>query len=195
MRPNRCAAGCGQHQHVHRRDFLATSASLASASLLGGSLLDGGPAWADKMEPQGPAAKCVPVVRACFVRRKGDYGMRWPGAVYDGEAARKKYTDQISAEAKKLNLKLELRPEPVYSAGEADQWIAESQAAKPDGLLVVLLDRQEHAWPTANKAIDTKIPTVIFSPVGSSRPTRPGRRRSPAASSARPTTSTRSATA
>jgi len=168
MRSNRCAAGCGQHQQVHRRDFLATSASLASASLLGGWLLDGGPAWADKIEPQGPGAKCVPVVRACFVRRKGDYGMRWPGAVYDGEAARKKYTDQLSAEAKKLNLKLELRPEPIYSAEEADQWIAESQATKPDGLLVVLLDRQQHAWPTANKAIDTAIPTVVFSPVGSS---------------------------
>jgi hypothetical protein len=30
----------------------------------------------------------------------------------------------------------------------------------------VLLDRQEHAWPTATKAADTKIPTVVFAPLG-----------------------------
>ncbi len=116
----------------------------------------------------GPGARCVPTVRACFVRRKGDYGMRWPGAVYDGAAALKKYTEELGAAAKELNLKLDLRPEPLYSQAEGDAWIAEAAEAKPDGLLVVVLDRQEHAWPTASKAIDTKLPTVVFSPVGTS---------------------------
>jgi hypothetical protein len=135
---------------------------------MGGWFSASGSAWADKIQQRGPAAKYVPTLKVCFVRRKGDYGMRWPGAVYDGESARKKYADQISATAKQLNFKLELRDTPIHSGEEADQWIAEAMAAKPDGLLVVLLDRQEHAWPTANKAIDTKIPTVVFSPVGSS---------------------------
>jgi len=94
--------------------------------------------------------------------------MRWPGAIYDGEAARKNYTKLITATAKELNMSLDLRPQPIYSTQEADAWIAKAAAAKPDGLLVVLLDRQQHAWPTANKAIATKIPTVVFSPVGSS---------------------------
>ena len=94
--------------------------------------------------------------------------MAWPGAVYDGEAARKKYAEQIVATAKELNLKLDLRAEPIYSQQEGDAWVAEAAEAKPDGLLVVLLDRQQHAWPTASKAIDTKIPTVIFSPIGTS---------------------------
>jgi hypothetical protein len=110
----------------------------------------------------------VPSVRACFVRRKGDYGMRWPGAIYDGEAALKQYSGQIAAAAKELNVKLDLRPAPLFTPEEADAWLAEATTAKPDGLLVVLLDRQEHAWPTAVKAVDTKIPTVVFSPVGSS---------------------------
>lgn len=136
--------------------------------MLGNWLLQGTPAWAEKIEPQGPAAQCAPKLKVCFVRRKGDYGMRWPGAVYDGESARKQYVDQISATAKKLGLNLDLQPEPIYNPEEADRWIAEATAATPDGLLVVLLDRQEHAWPTAEKAIDTKIPTVIFSPIGSS---------------------------
>jgi hypothetical protein len=110
----------------------------------------------------------VPTVKGCFVRRKGDYGMRWPGQIYDGEAARKRYARQLAETARQLNLKLDLQDKPVHSNKEADAWVAEAAAAKPDGLLVVLLDRQRHAWPTAYRAIDTKIPTVVFSPVGSS---------------------------
>jgi len=168
MRINRCAAKCDHCHGVSRREFVATaSASLVSASVLGG-WLSGRPALGGAIKPQGPAANCVPAVKCCFVRRKGDYGMRWPGQIYDGEAARKKYTEQITATAKDLNLKLDLRPEPIYSMQEAEAWVAEATAAKPDGLLVVLLDRQQHAWPTAYKAVDSKIPTVVFSPVGSS---------------------------
>ena len=178
MRESRCPVRCGCHG-LNRREFLA-STSAVSVSLLGGGFAAAQSAVGRKLERKGPAAKCVPTVKACFVRRKGDYGMRWPGAVYDGEAARKKYTGQITAAAKQLGLKLELRPAPIYSRQEADAWVAEAAKAPPDGLLVVLLDRQQHAWPTANKAIDTKIPTVVFSPVGSSfttntaRPSRKG---------------------
>ena len=116
--------------------------------------------------PTGPASKYVPKVHAAFVRRKGDYGILWPGAVYDGEAARRDYTQQILAAEKELGLKLTLRPEPIYSLEEAESWLSEAKADKPDGLLVALLDRQEHAWPTAGKAVDTTIPTVVFAPVG-----------------------------
>jgi hypothetical protein len=169
MRANRCAAGCQGCHGVSRREFVAAaSATFASASLLGGWLSGGRTAWADPIKQQGPAATCVPAVKACFVRRKGDYGMRWPGKVYDGEAARRKYTDQITTAAKELGLKLDLAPAPLYTAAEADAWLAQAAQQKPDGLLVVLLDRQEHAWPTAGRAIDTKIPTVVFSPIGSS---------------------------
>lgn len=166
MRINRCAAGCGHCHGVSRRDFLgATSASLVTASLWGAW-----PAAAEgvfpKIRQHGPAGTCVPTVKACFVRRQGDYGMRWPGAIYDGEAARKKYTGMLLETAAQLKIKLDLRPEPIYNPAEADQWLAEGKAKKADGLLVVLLDRQEHAWPTADKAIDTKIPTVVFAPVG-----------------------------
>jgi hypothetical protein len=110
----------------------------------------------------------VPTVKAAFVRRKGDYGIRWPGAVYDGQAARGKYTVQLTRAAEELGVKLDFRAEPIYSAAEADNWLAEAKSANVDGLMLLLLDRQEHAWPTAAKAVDTGIPTVIFSPVGTS---------------------------
>jgi len=169
MDRNRCAAGCGGCRGLSRREFVAgTSAALVSASMPGGLFSSTSAEAAAKIEPAGPASRCTPTVKAAFVRRKGDYGMLWPGQVYDGEAARKKYTRQLLATAKELRLKLDLRSEPLFSMEESAAWLAEAAAARPDGLLLVLLDRQAHTWPTAERAIATKIPTVIFSPVGSS---------------------------
>ncbi len=119
-----------------------------------------------RIRPCGPASQYTPTVQVAFVRRKADYGMRWPGAIYDGQAALKNYRQQIEATAKEIGINLNLRSEPIYSLAEADEWIAQAKETKPDGLLVVLLDRQEHAWPTAAKAADTGIPTVIFAPIG-----------------------------
>jgi hypothetical protein len=116
----------------------------------------------------GPASKVAARLHVACVRRKGEYGMWWPGAVWDGEAARESITAKIKTEAQALGMQLDLRPEPIYSNEEADAWVAECAAAKPDGLLLVMLDRQQHAWPTAKKAVDTGLRTIIYSPVGTS---------------------------
>ena len=108
----------------------------------------------------------MPRIHAAFVRRKGDYGIRWPGAIYDGETAAREYRQQLLTTEKELGLAVTLRSEPVYSPAEVDAWLTAAKADKPDGLLVILMDRQEHAWPTASKAVDTGIPTVVFAPVG-----------------------------
>jgi L-fucose isomerase-like protein len=63
---------------------------------------------------------------------------------------------------------LDLRDLPLYSNEDADDWISRTKARQPDGLLLVLLDRQQHAWPTVDKALATAIPTVVFSPLGTS---------------------------
>ena len=166
MTSPRCAA-CPAG--LSRRDFLRAGACLAGAALVGGC---GGAGQAPRnplIQPvalDGPASKLVPTVKVAFVRRKGPYGIRWPGEVYDGEAARKMYTAKILETASSLNLKADIRPEPIYSAAEADAWIADAKAAGADGLLLMLLDRQEHAWPTAAKAMDSGIRTVVYAPVG-----------------------------
>ena len=167
MSYNRCAAKCRcSGASISRRQFVAaTSTSLLSASALS-ACLPGQVALAGKIEHQGPAGRCVPTVKACFVRRKEKYGMWWPGQIYDGEAARKEYTRQITETAKNLRMKLDLASSPIYSESEGQAWLAQADATKPDGLLVVLLDRQKHAWPMAYKAIESGIPTVVFSPVG-----------------------------
>jgi len=175
MHVHRCPAGCDGNCKVSRRSFLAASASLAAGLLSSCSAPQGRDASAAAsnspvrpIRQKGPASRCTPAVKVCFVRRKGAYGMRWPGAYFDGEAALRNYTRDITATARDLAMKLDLRPQPLYTQAEADAWIAEADAAKPDGLIVVLLDRQEHAWPTADKAIATGIPTVVVSPLGTS---------------------------
>ena len=70
--------------------------------------------------------------------------------------------------AKALGVKLDLRPEPIYSGAEADAWVQEAKTAGVDGLVVMVHDRQQHSWPTAHKAVESGIPTVIFSPLGTS---------------------------
>ena len=127
----------------------------------------GAPAYR-RIHACGPASKYTPVIRAAFVRRKGEYGMRWPGAVYDGEAARRMYSSKLVTSAGKLGLRLELRSDPIYGPEEADAWIAEAKAGPSDGLLVMVHDRQDHAWPTAQKAADSGLPTVVYSPLGTS---------------------------
>jgi len=149
---------------LSRRGFLAVS---SGAAAWGGCAGRSGVRLQERrIRPAGPASKYVPVVHAAFVRRKGEYGMRWPGAIYDGEAARAEVARKAAEAARELGIRLVLRPEPVYSKAEAAEWIAAAGAARADGLLVVLLDRQEHAWPTAALAADANIPTVVFAPVG-----------------------------
>ena len=169
MSRERHTQGMAQRWFTRREFLVAASASaMASSWLLTGCGSVGKTAAIRKIESSGPASRYVARAHVAFVRRKGEYGISWPGAVYDGEAARVRYTAQIAAEADRLRMNLDLRPAPIYSAQEADAWIQAARDAKPDGLLVVLLDRQQHAWATAEKAIDSGIATVVFSPVGSS---------------------------
>jgi hypothetical protein len=78
------------------------------------------------------------------------------------------YTDKMTDTAGKLGAKLDLRSEPIYSLAEAEGWIAQAQTANVDGLILVMLDRQEHSWPSATKVAQSEIPSIIYSPLGSS---------------------------
>jgi len=170
MSSSRCPLHCTANHQFNRRDFLrGSTVFLASSSLLSGctSLRRQNPATRP-IRPCGPASNYVPTVKAAFVRRKEEYGMRWPGAVYDGQAALKMYSDKMINTAQKLGVKLTLRSEPIYSLTEAESWIAEAQKENVDGLVLIMLDRQEHSWPSAQKVAQSSIPSIIYSPLGTS---------------------------
>jgi len=157
---------------LSRRDFLHGSL----LCFTGSSLMSGCKSlWRqntvlEPIRPHGPASTYIPKIKVAFVRRREDYGMWWPGAVYEksGREAQRKYTTQLIETAKELDVKLDLRPQPIYSIVEADAWLAKAGAEKADGLMLIMMDRQQHSWPTAYKAVETGIPTVIFSPLGTS---------------------------
>jgi hypothetical protein len=155
---------------VSRREFLVGStALLAGSSLLAGcSSMRRERASVEPIRQCGPAAKYRPTLWAAFVRREGDYGMLWPGAVYDGEKARGMYGAKMVETACRLGAELNLRPKPIYSLAEGQEWVAQAEAANIDGLVLVMLDRQQHAWPTAQKVAQSKIPSIVYSPLGSS---------------------------
>ena len=164
MSSGRCPLKCNCNQNLSRRQFIRGSAGVVAGSVLlqgCNSLVKEPMVTQNPIRPCGPASKYVPTIKAAFVRRKEDYGMLWPGAVYDGKAARKMYSEKMTDTAKKLGAKLDLRGEPLYSLAEAEGWISEAETQKADGLLLVMMDRQNHSWPSAEKVANSTIPSII----------------------------------
>ena len=171
MSSGRCPLKCNCNRNLSRRQFISGSAGLvASSVLLQGcnSLMKEPMITQNPIRACGPASKYVPRIKAAFVRRKEEYGMRWPGAVYDGRAALKMYSDKMTNTAKKLGAKLALRSEPLYSLAEAQSWVAGAEKENVDGLMLLMLDRQEHSWPSAQKVAQSEIASIIYSPLGTS---------------------------
>jgi len=170
MEKGDCPAQCNcSDNNFNRRNFIRSSSFAAMGMFLTNRFSFFRPEiTADLVPFRGPSSKYVPSVMAVFVRRQGDYGMLWPGAVYDGESALRIYTEKITASAKDLGINLLLRQTPLYTPEEADKWLAEAGSQSPDGLVLILLDRQQHAWPTAKKVTESGIPSIIFSPLGTS---------------------------
>ena len=153
----------------NRRDFVKRSGLTAIGLMTLPSLLRSlRHAGSQDIPHYGPATSYTTRIRAAFIRRKENYGMLWPGEIYDGEAARKRYIEKIRESSEKLGIQADINHEPIHSLEAGEKWIQEAVEAKPDGLLMVTLDRQEHAWPTVGKAIESPLPVVVFSPLGSS---------------------------
>jgi hypothetical protein len=154
-------------RRVDRRFFLAASGRTALSSLFwtGALRIDRD---SDDTRSCGPGSTYKPSLMAAFVRREEEYGMWWPGQIYDGQAALEMYSDKILTEGHKLGMSVELSTTPIYSLEQAGVWIDKAKSRKVDGLLLVTLDRQQHTWPTVDKALESGISTVVFSPIGTS---------------------------
>jgi hypothetical protein len=171
MRERRCPLRSHCRHTYSRREFIRDSAGLLAGTVLLRGCSQRGEDASSRLNPvraSGPGSTYTPRLRAAFVRRKEEYGMWWPGAVYDGEAARRMYTEEMSRTARRLEADFGLRPEPIYNMEEAQAWILEAENDGADGLVLVMLDRQQHSWPTAYRVAESAIPSVIFSPLGTS---------------------------
>ena len=158
---------------MKRRDVLKVLGGGAGL-MMGAGLLTGSASRAaetsDRLpeaQQYGPAGRYSPRIKVAFVRRE-EYGMWWPGAVYPGDEARKKYVSRLEKEAGNMGVDLQLRTEPIHNGEQANRWMEKVENEGPDGHLLVLQDRHGPAWDAARSAVKLDVPTVIFCPIGAS---------------------------
>ena len=145
-----------------RRAFLRT---LPAIPLGLSAVLSGWVPSARAAEPAADDWRTLPaVMRAAFVRRKGDFWMSCPGRSYPIDAEMKRYAGLLTEAAQDLGVQLVMNANPIYDQKDQDAFIARLKANPPDGVVLFVMDRHGVAWPTANALADTAIPSVIFAP-------------------------------
>ncbi|NLO03447.1 MAG: hypothetical protein GX126_14200 [Bacteroidales bacterium] len=147
-----------------RRHFIKTGSSTLAAMHLGvfnfaSSLFD----------HTGNSGK--PVVRVVYVRPdENRFFMGWPGADWDNPEHEKHYTSILNNAAIKLGVDLRINEKPLWGKSETKEFIGNVKNENPDGLLIVSFCLNPGGWPIIDSIAKERgsIPTVIFSPVGTS---------------------------
>jgi hypothetical protein len=150
---------------LSRRRFLRTAGVSALALKMGifdfaASLLGGEPA------PEGKAR-----ILAGFVRPKTDrYWMGWPGAAYDVPARQADYTRVMTAAAERLGVALDLTQDPIPDGGAMNAFLERVKQAAPDGVILVCMSLHPSGWGPIHQFLEGRgeVPTVVFSPMGTS---------------------------
>jgi len=161
---NKTCARAGCPFTLNRRSFLAGTGALAAAINTG--LFE----FASSIFAAEPRTAGRPIVRVVFVRPdvKG-YWMGWPGAAYDIGERQRHYTRVLNSAAEKFNVKLDLQSEPLADESDVNKCLSQLKAQSPNGLIVVSMSLNQ-SWPHINKIAQERghIPTIVFSPMGTS---------------------------
>jgi len=163
MQTNKSSAS-GRPISMSRRSFLASAGALAATANMG--MFD----FASSLSAAVPRSAKKPLVRAVFVRPDVDrYWLGWPGAAYDIKARQRQYTDTLEAAAKKFEVDLVVIDKPLHDENAVNAFLAQLKRIPPDGLFVISMSLNQ-SWPHINKIAQNhgKVPTVVFSPMGTS---------------------------
>ncbi|MBN2133666.1 MAG: hypothetical protein JW741_29465 [Sedimentisphaerales bacterium] len=147
-----------------RRHFLAGAGAIGTASQMGlfnftSSLFAG----------QG-AAGPKPIVRVAFVRPDTDkYWLGWPGAAYDIKGHQRLYTKTLKEAAAKHGVDLVVVDAPLHNEDAVTKFLNSLKRMPPAGLFVMSMSLNQ-SWPHINRIAKERgeIPTVVFSPMGTS---------------------------
>lgn len=164
MQTDRTSSGFGGRLKMNRRRFLAGTGALAAATRMG--LLD----FASSVSAAVPRSTKKPFVRAVFVRPDVDrYWLGWPGAAYDIKARQRQYTDTLQAAAKRFEVDLVVIDKPLHDENAVNNFLGNLKKIPPDGLFVISMSLNQ-SWPHINKIAQNhgKVPTIVFSPMGTS---------------------------
>jgi hypothetical protein len=161
---NKTCSNAGCPVMLNRRGFLAGTGALAAAINTGlfeftSSLFAAEPRTADR-----------PVVAVVFVRPnvKG-YWMGWPGASYDIGERQRQYTQVLNSAAEKFDVQLDIKPEPLVDENDVSKILSQLKSQPPNGLIVVSMSLNQ-SWPHIDRITKERgeIPTIVFSPMGTS---------------------------
>ena len=154
-----CPCGCS------RREFLGavTVAAAGLAMETAGLTAAAGEQPAPNKQPA--------LVRGAFIyppserlRGKGQW-WSWPGNDFDAEGRQKKYMERIAQMEKDLAMRIVMDAKPLDAASDLGAFIADVNAAKPDGLL--LIPFHHAAFGHVDRILkEAAFPTVIFSSLG-----------------------------
>lgn len=156
----RCAAT------VSRRGFLGTMGAAGAGALAAKlGLLDA----AASVLGETPAPAGAPRVRAAFLRPKAEkYWMGWPGAAYDLAGHERQYAAVLRKAAEREGVALAFAPEPLWDGGAVGAFMEGLKTDPPDGVILLLMDMNR--WGDVNAFVEKRgaVPTVVFSPMGTS---------------------------
>ena len=130
--------------------------------------------FASSLYAAQPEAARKPVIQAVFARPKVDrYWMGWPGAAYDIQARQRQYTEVLTSAARKFGVQLDVRNEPLDTDNAVSAYLEQLKKRPPDGLVLTCMCLHygtSGSWPHVNNIAQNRgnIPTIVFSPMGTS---------------------------
>ena len=121
----RTSEGRGCMARHSRRRFLAAAGATAAAAKLG--LLDfASSLFAQEAKPAGK-----PLVKVVFVRPDKEPVVSWPGGNCDVPAQQALFTRTLEAAAKKLDVQLQVHPQPIVKPAEVNAYLEQLGKPKP----------------------------------------------------------------
>jgi hypothetical protein len=140
---------------ISRRRFLGTM----SASALGGLLLRG-----DSPATAAPRLGPASLIRCAVVRRPPPYWLGSPGTACDLDGDRKRYEAAFAQTAGPLGVEVLPEPEVLQAEDAVVDFASRLEADPPDAILINL--QHLGAWNWADRIAATRLPTIIFAPLG-----------------------------
>ena len=155
---------------LNRRSFLASAGAFAVGTKMG--VLD----FASSLPAAEPTSAKKPVVHVVFVRPKTSDPERpgerpvisWPGYQFDIKAGEALHKKVLTEAAQKLGVEIVIRNEPLGSDDAVNAYLVQLKKSPPDGLFIVALELFRWGWVNRLAQNRGEIPTIVYSPMGSS---------------------------
>jgi len=163
---------------LNRRSFLTTSVGALAATAAGCMKMELPGLTSSLLQAQDIQINPIRKARICatFVRPKTSDPERlgerpvvsWPGYQYNIKEGQALHTKILTEAAEKLGVELVVRDEPLGSIEEVDNYIEQLRKTSPDGLFVTAMEL--FRWDWVNHLVQNRgdIPTIVYSPMGSS---------------------------